>query len=72
MLNEHNNKALLDTSKERELKRMARQGMSNKDQTREQIEKHDKRNDIELGSEFQVGNTKSQSQKKSGRQVNKK
>jgi len=72
LLNEHNNKALLDTSKERELKRMARQGMSNKDQTREQIEKHDKRNDIELGSEFQVGNTKSQSQKKSGRQVNKK
>ncbi|WP_170169036.1 hypothetical protein [Mesobacillus subterraneus] len=46
--------------------------MSNKDQTREQIEKHDKHNDIELGSEFQVGNTKSQSQKKSGRQVNKK
>jgi hypothetical protein len=72
LLNEHNNKALLDTSKESELKRMARQGMSNKDQTREQIEKHDKRNDIELGSEFQVGNTKSQSQKKSGRQVNKK
>jgi hypothetical protein len=72
LLNEHNNKALLDTSIERELKRMARQGMSNKDQTREQIEKHDKRNDIELGSEFQVGNTKSQSQKKSGRQVNKK
>ncbi len=72
MLNEDNNKALLDTLKESELKRMARQGMSNKDQTREQIEKHDKRNDIELGSEFQVGNTKSQSQKKSGKQVNKK
>jgi hypothetical protein len=72
LLNEDNNKALLDTLKESELKRMARQGMSNKDQTREQIEKHDKRNDIELGSEFQVGNTKSQSQKKSGKQVNKK
>lgn len=71
-MNEHNNKALLDTLKERELKRMARQGMSNKDQTREQIEKHDKSNDIELGSEFQVGNTKSQSQKKSGKQANKK
>ncbi|MCM3666219.1 hypothetical protein M3204_17520 [Mesobacillus subterraneus] len=52
--------------------KMARQGMQNKDQTREQIEKHDKRNDVELGSEFQVGNSKSQSQKKSGQQVNKK
>ncbi|MFC4802264.1 hypothetical protein ACFPA1_23430 [Neobacillus sp. GCM10023253] len=47
------------------------QGMQ-RDQTREQIEKHDKRNDIELGNEFQIGNTSSQSQKKSGRQVNKK
>jgi len=72
LFNEHNNKALLVTLKESELKKMARQGMNNKDQTREQIEKHDKRNDIELGSEFQVGNTKSQSQKKSGKQVNKK
>jgi hypothetical protein len=44
----------------------------NNNQTREQIEKHDKRNDIELGSEFQPGNTGSQSQKKSGRQANKK
>lgn len=51
---------------------MARQGMRNRDQTREQTEKHDKRNDVELGSEFQVGNSKSQSQKKSGRQTNKK
>lgn len=51
---------------------MARQGMRNRDQTREQTEKHDKRNDFELGSEFQVGNSKSQSQKKSGRQTNKK
>ncbi|WP_423799873.1 hypothetical protein [Neobacillus sp. SAB-20_R2A] len=47
------------------------QGMQ-RDQTREQIEKHDKRNDIELGNEFQIGNTSSQSQKKSGRQANKK
>ena len=51
---------------------MSKQGRQNKDQTREQIEKQDKRNDIELGSEFQIGNTSSQSQKKSGRQVNKK
>ncbi|MDP4107561.1 hypothetical protein RCG17_25330 [Neobacillus sp. PS3-12] len=51
---------------------MSKQGRQNKDQTREQIEKQDKRNDVELGNEFQIGNTKSQSQKKSGRQVNKK
>jgi hypothetical protein len=57
---------------ESEMSGMARQGMSNKDQTREQIEKHDESNDIELGSEFQIGNSKSQSQKKSGRQANKK
>ncbi|WP_195891962.1 hypothetical protein [Neobacillus dielmonensis] len=50
---------------------MAESGMK-RDQTREQIEKHDKRNDIELGNEYQIGNTGSQSQKKSGRQVNKK
>lgn len=51
---------------------MSKQGMKNKDQTREQIEKQDKRNDVELGNDFQIGNTSSQSQKKSGRQVNKK
>jgi hypothetical protein len=51
---------------------MTNQGRQNKEQTREQIEKHDQKNDIELGNEFQVGNTKSQSQKKSGRQINKK
>lgn len=51
---------------------MSKQGRQNKNQTREQIEKHDTRNDVELGSEYQIGNTRSQSQKKSGRQVNKK
>ena len=51
---------------------MSRQGMHNRDQTREQTEKHDKRNDIEMGAEFQIGNSNSQSQKKSGKQVNKK
>lgn len=51
---------------------MSKQGRQRNNQTREQIEKQDHRNDIELGNEFQVGNTKSQSQKKSGRQVNKK
>jgi hypothetical protein len=58
---------------ESELKiKMSKQGRQNKNQTRERIEKQDKRNDIELGQEFQVGNSKSQSQKKSGKQVNKK
>ncbi|MFC0272556.1 hypothetical protein ACFFIX_14050 [Metabacillus herbersteinensis] len=51
---------------------MSNQGMQNKEQTREQIEKHDKKNDVELSNEFQIGNTSSQSSKKSGRQVNKK
>ncbi|MCM3571359.1 hypothetical protein [Neobacillus mesonae] len=51
---------------------MTHPGMQNKDQTRAQIEKQDKKNDVELGSEFQVGNSASQSKKKSGRQINKK
>ncbi|NMD70969.1 hypothetical protein HHO41_11750 [Bacillus sp. DNRA2] len=51
---------------------MSKQGMKNKDQIRKQLERQDNRNDIELGSDFQVGNSKSQSQKKSGRQINKK
>ncbi|WP_198029681.1 hypothetical protein [Bacillus sp. J33] len=51
---------------------MSKQGRQNKNQTRTQLEKQDKRNDIELGSEFQAGNDSSQSQKKSGKQVNKK
>jgi hypothetical protein len=46
--------------------------MQNKDQTRKQFEKQDKRNDVELGNEFQIGYTSSESPKKSGRQVNKK
>jgi hypothetical protein len=51
---------------------MSKQGMQNKDQIRKQIERQDNRNDIELGTDYQIGNTQSQSQKKSGRQVNKK
>ncbi|WP_198510322.1 hypothetical protein [Bacillus solitudinis] len=51
---------------------MSNQGKQKKDQTREQIEKQDKSNDLELGDEFRIGNTSSQSSKKSGRQVNKK
>lgn len=56
---------------ESELRKMSHQGMQNKDQTREQIEKQDKHN-VELGEDFQIGNSKSQSQKKSGRQANRK
>ena len=51
---------------------LSNQGQQNKDQTRAQIEKQDRKNDVELGSEFQIGNVGSQSQKKSGRQANKK
>ncbi|MDQ0976252.1 hypothetical protein F4694_001455 [Bacillus niacini] len=46
--------------------------MKNKNLTREEIEKQDQKNDVELGGEYTIGNTKSQSQKKSGRQANKK
>jgi hypothetical protein len=52
--------------------KVSKQGASNRDQTRAQIEKQDLKNDIELGQDFQIGNKGSQSQKKSGRQVNKK
>lgn len=51
---------------------MSKQGKQNSNQTRAQIEKQDNRNDVELGTDFQIGNSKSQSQKKSGRQANKK
>jgi hypothetical protein len=50
---------------------MTHQGMQNNDQTRAQMEKQDKKNDVELGSEFQIGNSVSQSKKKNGRQMNK-
>ena len=46
--------------------------MKNKNLTREEIEKQDQKNDVELGGEYTIGNTTSQSQKKSGRQANKK
>jgi hypothetical protein len=51
---------------------ISKQGRQNPNMTREQIEKQDQKNDVELGSEFTIGNTKSQSQKKSGTQANKK
>jgi hypothetical protein len=50
---------------------MSKQGRQNADQTRSQIEKHDKKNSIVIDPDTQVGNSQHQSQKKSGRQRNK-
>ncbi|WP_078410413.1 hypothetical protein [Priestia abyssalis] len=50
---------------------MSKQGKMNKQQSNQQIAKQASDFDAELASEFQ-GNTKSQSQKKSGKQMNKK
>jgi hypothetical protein len=52
--------------------RMSKQGKKSMDQTSEQLAKQKAKNDVEFGSDIQVGNSKSQSQKKSGKQVNKK
>ncbi|WP_417897998.1 hypothetical protein ABN702_17245 [Bacillus haimaensis] len=52
---------------------MSKQGKVKKEQTREQIEKQDNNNNnMEFGNEYTIGNTASQSQKKSGTQANKK
>jgi hypothetical protein len=51
---------------------MSKQGRQDKNQNAQQIAKQQGRNDIELGTDFQIGNNSSQSQKKSGKQVNKK
>ncbi|MBM7604985.1 hypothetical protein JOC75_002989 [Metabacillus crassostreae] len=51
---------------------MSKQGMQNKEQTAKQIAKQQGENEVELGSDFQIGNSQHQSQKKSGKQANKK
>lgn len=51
---------------------MTKQGQQNRDENAAQIKKRESQVDVELGSEFQVGNNEHQSQKKSGRQINKK
>ncbi|MGM7724049.1 hypothetical protein [uncultured Metabacillus sp.] len=51
---------------------MSKQGKQNENQTSQQLAKQSGRNDIELGSDMQIGNSSHQSQKKSGKQVNKK
>jgi hypothetical protein len=56
----------------RELIVMSKQGRQNKNQTGQQLAQQQGKNDIELGSDFQIGNDNSQSQKKSGKQANKK
>ncbi|MCA1030653.1 hypothetical protein LCL95_06295 [Bacillus timonensis] len=51
---------------------MSKEGRINPDQNTQQIREQESKVGVELGSEFQVGNSKNQSQKKSGRQINKK
>lgn len=51
---------------------MSKQGKQNANQTSQQLGKQRGKSDVEFGSDFQVGNNSSQSQKKSGRQINKK
>lgn len=51
---------------------MSKQGQRNLNQTNDMKVNQTAKNEVELGNDFTIGNTKSQSQKKSGRQVNKK
>ncbi|MFI8576285.1 hypothetical protein [Rossellomorea aquimaris] len=51
---------------------MSKQGKKSMDQTSEQLAKQKAKNDVEFGTDIRVGNSKDQSQKKSGKQVNKK
>ncbi|MBN8192331.1 hypothetical protein JI667_09230 [Bacillus sp. NTK074B] len=51
---------------------MSKQGKKSMDQPSEQLAKQKAKNDVEFASDTQMGNSESQSQKKSGTQVNKK
>jgi hypothetical protein len=52
---------------------MSKAGRLNLEQTSKQLAKQQGKNDVEFSTEdFQTGNSQSQSQKKSGRQKNKK
>ncbi|WP_421383801.1 hypothetical protein ACOJQI_04245 [Bacillus salacetis] len=52
---------------------MSKAGRLNMDQTTKQLAKQQGKNDVEFSTDdFQVGNSQSQSQKKSGKQKNKK
>jgi hypothetical protein len=52
--------------------KVSKEGKQSKDQTSEQLAKQKAKNDVEFGADIQLGNSQNQSQKKSGRQVNKK
>ncbi len=52
--------------------KLSKQGMQNKEQSSQQLAKQRGKTDVEFGSDYQVGNDASQSQKKSGKQINKK
>ncbi|MFV2047823.1 hypothetical protein ACEWK1_10660 [Metabacillus sp. YM-086] len=51
---------------------MSKEGRQNSEQSSKQIAKQQGKNDIEFGTDVQIGDSQHQSQKKSGRQVNKK
>ncbi|WP_171050922.1 hypothetical protein [Bacillus sp. BHET2] len=51
---------------------MSKQGKKSMDQTSEQLAKQKAKNDVEFASDIQIENEKGQSQKKSGKQINKK
>lgn len=51
---------------------MSKQGRMDKNQPEKKLKMQAGENNIEMSSEFRVGNSQSQSQKKSGRQINKK
>ncbi|MBM7587797.1 hypothetical protein JOC86_004371 [Bacillus pakistanensis] len=48
------------------------QGTDRHNQTTQELVKQQGKNDVEFSKDVQVGNSKHQSQKKSGKQVNKK
>jgi hypothetical protein len=51
---------------------MSKQGKQNKEQSLQQLAKQQGENEVEFGNDYQVGNSSHQSQKKSGKQANKK
>jgi hypothetical protein len=53
-------------------KMTSNQGTDRHNQTTQELAKQQGKNDVEFGKDVQVGNSKNQSQKKSGKQVNKK
>ena len=54
------------------MKSLSKEGRQNSNQTTQQLHKQEGKNDFEYGSDYQIGNDQSQSQKKSGKQLNQK